>query len=155
VGQAVSVGTCIPLARRLRLDGSLFGLLSIPTITKRHMTSICYWVLWECAAVPSNSICSSKGSSSAWTVTCPPIYAMPLFGIALLTVPEKKSPRTIPVRSTIKRHARVYTRRRTCSRYLRRSPTGMASLAKTIPSLSSVMQRIPLFCQCRLPRLVS
>ncbi|KAG2091816.1 uncharacterized protein F5147DRAFT_722863 [Suillus discolor] len=61
---------------------------SIPTITKRHMTSFCYWVVWECAAVPLNNIYSSKSPSPAWTVTCLTIYAMPLF--VLLTVHEKK-----------------------------------------------------------------
>ncbi|KAG2151278.1 uncharacterized protein EDB93DRAFT_1140457, partial [Suillus bovinus] len=69
--------------------------LSIWTTIKRHMTSSCYWVAWKCAAAPLNNICSSRGSSPAWTVTCLPTYAMPLF--ALLTVPEKKFPRSTPL----------------------------------------------------------
>ncbi|KAG1818246.1 hypothetical protein EV424DRAFT_1406269, partial [Suillus variegatus] len=67
----------------------------IPTTTKRHMTSFCYWVVWGCAAAPLNNICSSRGSSPAWTVTCLSIYAMLLF--ALLTLRENKSPRSIPL----------------------------------------------------------
>ncbi|KAG2130554.1 hypothetical protein BD769DRAFT_1452951 [Suillus cothurnatus] len=61
---------------------------------KRHMTSFCYWVAWECIAAPLNNICSSRGSSPAWTAPCLPIYAMPPF--ALPTVPEKKWPRSMP-----------------------------------------------------------
>jgi hypothetical protein len=44
---------------------------------------------------------------------------------------------------TFERPSPIYPRRRTCSRHIRRSPTGVASLAKTLSSLPLVIQ-IPL-----------
>ncbi|KAG1815878.1 hypothetical protein EV424DRAFT_1411244 [Suillus variegatus] len=88
-------GEMNPTRQKTSTGWSTTSTSYIPTTTKRHMTSFCYWVVWVCAAAPLNNICSSRGSSPAWIVIYLSLYARLLF--ALLMVPENKLARSMPL----------------------------------------------------------